>query len=467
MVALTLALLLSAAPDAPVREENPPPLTQPSPLRARTERSVLVPVLESALVNFMLASFNNLITRQPYAQITLATIASHLPPRSWTFDNDYFLVNQFGHPYQGAWPFIAARSSGLNFWWSVLFPFGASLAWELFFEIDPPSVNDQINSTLGGAFLGEALFRVAGIFLDPSSRLPPWLREVFAAVVAPPASLNRALFDDRLGNDGLEESLWYRASLGGGTFVQLPSGVVGGFFSAHLVYGAPTRAPDAPFSHFELRADLSISRTQVTGDFNLRGLLWGRHFHAGQLEGSAGIFGAYEYVAPRVLRASSVNLGGGALAQYAFSNKLALEMTAVASGIVFGAGGFVGANAIAQNDGRDYHIGPGFHAVAELSLIHGDVGMLSAGVRRWNFFGGVYAQPTGHDAITYIDASATVRLGPNLTATLEVVQAFRDARFDPVTITQSVTQFHFFVSWLFSNTQGGLVSDRHPAPSLL
>jgi hypothetical protein len=425
-----------------------------------------VPVIESALVDFALATFNNLVTREFYAQITPATIASHFPLKAWTFDNDYFLVNQFGHPYQGSWSFIAARSSGLNFWWSVLFPFCASLAWEEIFEIDPPSVNDQINTTLGGAFLGEVLFRLSGIFLDPRNHLPPWLREIFAGLAAPVASINRGLFDDRLGNEDLAESPWYRGSVGGGTFVQLPSGAVGGFLSAHLVYGAPTQAPDAPFSHFEVRADLSLTRAQVTGDFNLRGLLWGRHFHLGHLEGAAGAFGAYEYVAPRVLRASSVNLGLGALAQYAFTRKVALELTAVASGIVFGAGGFVGANAIAENDGRDYHIGPGLHAVGEVSLVHEDLGMLSVGLRRWNFVGGVYAQPAGHDAITYLNASATFRIGAHLTGTLELVQAWRDARFDPVTITQSVTQFHFFFSWLFSDTLGVVATDRHRSPFL-
>ena len=471
MVALALALVLCAAPEGPAAAGDTPAFLTPDrvdpdswkPLR--TERSFLIPAIEAAIIDCTIATYNNLGSRQVWAQISLQSIASHLPLKAWYFDSDDLLVNQFGHPYQGSLSFIAARSSGLNFWWSLLYPFTASLAWEEIFEIDNPSVNDQITTTLGGAFLGEVLFRIAALILDPNNDLPPWLREVLAFPLAPASTVNRALFDDRFQHFDLADRPWFRGSLGGGTFVQYPAGIVGGFVSGRLIYGAPTQSPDAPFSHFDMRADLSFTRTQVTGDFNLRGLLWGKHFHVGNLEGAGGVFGAYEYVAPRVLRASSVNLGGGALAQYSFSHKLAIEATAVASGIVFGAGGFVGANAIADNGGRDYHIGPGFHEVLEVTLVHEDLGMLSAGVRRWNFFGGVYTQPSGHDAITYFNAAATFRIGTHLTGTVELVQAWRDARFGEVTVTQSVTQGHFFFSWLFSDSLQGVVADeRHPVP---
>lgn len=437
VTALVLSWCLGHAPLPPPRPETP---------RAR---SYLVPAIEALLVDFGLASFNNLVSREPFAQISLESVRVNLPLSAWSLDADYFLTNQFGHPYQGAWSFTAARSSGLGFWASSLYPFFSSLLWELVLEVDQPSVNDHITTSLGGVFLGEVLFRTS--MLVANSNLPAWLKAVFVFLLAPPVTLNRALFEGELAPRDVYDQPFFRGWLGAGIFVQSGAPRLGGFFTTRLTHGAANEDPNGPFSHFDLAADLSIDRVQVTGDFTVRGLLWGGHFRLGLLDGIGGFFGSYEYVAPQIFRASSVNVGTGSLLHFALGPKTAIEVTAIASGIPFGAGGTVLPNE--QTDGRDYHVGPGVHLEGEVSLANEQVGFLSVGLRRWNFFGGLYTQPLGHDAITYVHANLFFRLGSAL-AGVEYVRALRDSNFGGMDVQQALTQIRFTVSWLLVGGTG-------------
>ena len=154
MTTRALALLLgltamtaAAQEDAPVRDPAPPPPELPV-------QNYLVAALEGATVNLSLLAFSNLVTRMDFALVTPKTLVRNLNPKSWTFDVDYYLTNQFGHAYQGSAYFNAARSSGLTFWWSALYATLGSLTWELFFESEQPSVNDQITTPIGGRAAG-------------------------------------------------------------------------------------------------------------------------------------------------------------------------------------------------------------------------------------------------------------------------------------------------------------------------
>lgn len=455
---VTLVALLVLASPGPLEPADPPLSDDGVPLaprRARaTElpraRSFVVPAIEALLIDSVLASFNNLVSREPFAQISLDSIRANLPPSAWEFDADYFLTNQFGHPYQGAWAFTAARSAGLSFWWSTLFPFVTSLAWELVFEVDKPAVNDHITTTVGGVLLGEALFRLS--MLVARSGLPKWAREVFSFLLAPPAWINDALFDEQLAAGDLPKVPFYRGWLGGGVVVQSQAARLGAFLTARVIHGAPDEEVSGPFSHFDIAADLSIDRTQVVGDFTVRGLLWGRGYRLGPLHGVGGLFGSYEYVAPRIFRASSVNLGGGSVAHVDVNPQTAIELTAVVSGIPFGAGGTVTPGEVVGS--RDYHVGPGVHLEAEAGLINERFGFVNLGVRRWNLFGGVYTQPAGHDAITYFHLNAFVRTGRDALIGLEFVRALRDSRFADEDVNQSLTQVRLVVCWLFSGELG-------------
>src|SRR5882762_108898 len=116
---------------------------------------------------------------------------------SQVIDKDPFSVNQIGHPYQGSIYYALARSAGLNYWQSLAYSLAGSYLWETFGETTPPSLNDHINSGIGGSFVGEALFRMASLLLEGGGESPGFWRELGAAVISPPTGFNRLVFGDR------------------------------------------------------------------------------------------------------------------------------------------------------------------------------------------------------------------------------------------------------------------------------
>src|SRR5205809_1895337 len=89
-----------------------------------------------------------------------------------------------------------ARSAGLSYWEAMGYTFAGSAFWEIAGETTLPSRNDQIASGIGGSFLGEVLFRLSNLVLEHEN-LPPFWREIGAAVVSPSTGFNRVAFGNR------------------------------------------------------------------------------------------------------------------------------------------------------------------------------------------------------------------------------------------------------------------------------
>jgi len=138
----------------------------------------------------------NLIRGQVTAHITPETWWTNMK-RGWEWDLDDFGVNQIGHPYQGNNYFNAGRANGLNFWESSALTAFGSGTWEYFGETNQASLNDFINTTLGGIALGEMFHRVAWLVRDThatgKSRL--W-REIGATAIDPITGYNRFVSGD-------------------------------------------------------------------------------------------------------------------------------------------------------------------------------------------------------------------------------------------------------------------------------
>jgi hypothetical protein len=113
------------------------------------------------------------------------------------WDDNTFMVNQFGHPYQGNNYFNAGRANGLSFWESAPLAALGSLTWEYMGERHKPSLNDLVMTTMGGISLGEMFNRTAWLIRDPRqtgrSRLT---REIIATVFDPITGLNRFISGD-------------------------------------------------------------------------------------------------------------------------------------------------------------------------------------------------------------------------------------------------------------------------------
>ena len=158
-------------------------------------RSVGRAFLDTTLVN-VLYETANLVRGQVTAKITPKTWWANME-QGWVWDLDDFTVNQIGHPYQGSNYFNAARSNGLSFWESGAITAFGSGTWEYFGETNHASLNDLINTTLGGIALGEMFHRTAWLVRDTraTGRSRLW-KEIGATAIDPLTGLNRFLSGD-------------------------------------------------------------------------------------------------------------------------------------------------------------------------------------------------------------------------------------------------------------------------------
>lgn len=416
--------------DSPLREPAAPPPALPA-------QHYLVPALEVAAANFGLFAFNNLVTRMAFAQVTPQSLERNLRPQSWSFDVDYYLTNQFGHAYQGAIYFTAARGSGLSFWWSTLYTTMGSLAWELFFEAEPPSVNDQITTPIAGSLLGEALRRAAAQLRGATQ--PRWLGLLGAGLLDPLGALNGELLESPAPVDVTLDPLFYRWQFGASAGMVVdrvdrlprdrtpPQALVG----VLLVAGAPWdlhSTYDSPLSYFDLRADLSFP-SKVVGNIFIRGLLTGRRFGGfdGKLRGLIGLLGDYDYAAPAIVRASAVGLGPGLIFQLEPAPLLYLQ-----AGALLGLSPFAAAGQlldVSPDLERDYHVGPGLQAQADLRLVRPGWFQLELVIRNWLVLG-AYTLPRGFESITYVTVAGTIPIWRWLGAGAEFTLSDRRASFD-------------------------------------
>jgi hypothetical protein len=102
--------------------------------------------------------------------------------RAVRYDDNKFKTNT-GHYFAGATYYVLARSNGLDRMESLLYTFAASSAWEYIAEFrEVVSINDQINTTLGGFIIGEALHEIGRLFASGSDSLQTrMLRAVFGS----------------------------------------------------------------------------------------------------------------------------------------------------------------------------------------------------------------------------------------------------------------------------------------------
>ena len=187
----------------------------------------------------------NLIRGQDTAKITPETWWTNMK-RGWEWDLDDFAVNQIGHPYQGNNYFTTGRSNGMNFWESAgLTAFGSS-TWEYFGETNQASLNDFINTTLGGIALGEMFHRTAWLVRNThaTGKSRMW-NEIGATALDPMSGLMRFMSGDasRVVDkpaDMVPSSLTAVASFGmlwRGSNTEAVESNTYGFFETDLLYG--------------------------------------------------------------------------------------------------------------------------------------------------------------------------------------------------------------------------------------
>jgi hypothetical protein len=291
------------------------------------------------------------------------------------WDDNPFVTNQFGHPYQGSNYFTAGRANGLSYWESAALTAFGSASWEYFGENNYASFNDIVNTTLGGIALGEAFHRAAWMIRDThatgKSRL--W-QEIFATVVDPMGGANRFISGDshRVSDKPATfapASSSAVASLGAlwqgnndNAFSESPSA----FLEMDVVYGTPLEGRGrTPFEAFTV--NLRMGGGQGLSDVRVRGRLFGQPLNDGKLH--LALAHSFDYVANKAYKFGRQGF------DMVLSKRIgAREGTSV---VVFGGGGVTAQGAVDRvalttapatastetdpdsEEERDYDYGPG------------------------------------------------------------------------------------------------------------
>ena len=125
-------------------------------------RRMFRPYVESTALNFMYNGINRYLERdkeENTAIVTWKSIYTNLR-HGFEWDKNAWGTNQIGHPFQGSNYYTSGRAHGLTFYESTAVAAFGSASWEYFFENNRASLNDFINTTLGGIALGEVMHRL-------------------------------------------------------------------------------------------------------------------------------------------------------------------------------------------------------------------------------------------------------------------------------------------------------------------
>jgi len=416
----------TAAAPAPALNYSPqryrllPPYADPGFVRGPVpppNKNYLIPLGEVVAIDAGVWAFNY-IQGKEFAQISWASVKQNFN-KGWIVDTDDFWANGILHPLHGNLTFNAARSMGLNLYESFGYAFLGSLIWEQFAEIQPASLNDQVNTPFGGTMVGEVAFRLSRMVLDSGGYAPSASRQFFAFLINPVGGINRLMFGDKYRGELLLPTSWmgefhFGLVIAGSTRTDAPGSRntdVGPWasLSANIIYGIPG-TPDLslskPFDHFEVSASFSFTSditSTATSTLLVRGLLIGETIGPGGDEGGLwGLFTSYDFVAPAVFRVTGFGLGPGVALMKRWDT-FELHGTGVAELLPWAGGGSTIPLGV-----RDYLYGPGAALALELRAHFGDRVILRLLGRQY-WVSGLYARGSSED-ISYGKAQATVRI---------------------------------------------------------
>lgn len=408
-------------------------------------KSYLIPALEIPGFIVLLNGFDRLILNdkekdgKKVYSTNPSSIWEHLHQQNWTFDQDSFKVNQFGHPYEGATMYGLARSSGLNFWQSLVYSNVGSFLWEMAGETSRPSINDQITTGNAGSLLGEALFRMAGLVLEDAGPNPPLGHKLAAAAISPPTAFNRIAFGDRFKEvypNHQPATLW-RCMAGASANVHShnlsplvrPSSrdgnAIAEFAMSYGLPGKPGYTYNRPLDYFDFQISTRARTHNLVESLTIRGLLKGTDYHIGEdYRGIWGLYGSYDYISPYLFRVSSTALSLGTTGQYWAAPGIAVQGT-VMGGVGFGATGLE--TDVAEE--RGYHFGATPQGLLALSVLFGDRTILDVTSRGYYVSALGPDRSKGSEFVFSGDAALTVRIYGHHAIGLHYSESIRDTNY--------------------------------------
>ena len=295
----------------------------------------------------------------------------------WVWDADNFVINMFGHPYQGGAYFRSGRTNGYNFWESVPFAFLGSATWEFFAETTKPSLNDLYNTGFGGIIVGETVYRLVALIRDNQARgAGRVLRELAAFPLDPAGGLQRLVegnFTRVYANPGEHLPPPLALQLQTGVRQARDSIVSGtrqirGVLVAELSYGDAFATPyRKPFDVFQARALLGPQASPI-GELRIAGRLYGHELTnpSASVRTIFTVRQKFEYTRNPAYRFGGQSLEAGVVAGSSLGKGVELRTEAYGEAIILGAVDAPGAGE--PGTPRTYDFGPGVGADLTLSL---------------------------------------------------------------------------------------------------
>jgi hypothetical protein len=318
------------------------------------------------LTSIVMVSFsiNKWGSKYDWAAVTPSSLADNFQT-GFTYDRDPYYTNQFLHALHGNYYFNVARSNGYDFWESGIFAFIGSFVWECCTEIEPASINDQLNTTLGGMQMGEIAHRLAGALLDNTAHgAERVFRELGGLVLDPAGNFNRFLQGDlaRVGPnppDRLPSRLRLDADLGYRHLEGDATSPDQGLLRVSVLYGNPFEGEiHKPFDSFTMGLEIASAGATLTR-FEDEGLLRGWDV-AGDASSSKHVFGllmGFAFVDNELETFGTQALSAGLLSRFPLGSGLHLETKM--EGSVFPLAAIKTQEAIDPLAGRNYDYAPG------------------------------------------------------------------------------------------------------------
>ncbi len=433
-------------------------------------KSYVIPAVEISGFLTALNIFNRSFLDKSVYGTTLRGTWDNFRNVSLDYDDDPFTVNQFGHPTMGALMYGSARSTGLNFWQSLVYSNVGSFVWEVAGETGKASFNDLITTSQAGSLLGESLFRMASLVLEKGGRRPGFWRELGAAVIMPSLGFDRLLHGERFKPifPSHNPPTFWQLRLGASVDARATDNkflstvkrqeALLDFSMTYGMPGQPGYTYDRPFDYFQFElGSLSSAHTHNWLEHIFcRGLLWGKELETGDnFAGVFGLYGNYDFASPQIFRVSSTAASLGTTCQWWLSRKVALQGT-VLTGVGFGG---AGTNPIKGL--RDYHYGVTPQGLGTLRLIFGDRAMLELTGRGYYISGTGSDDLLGTETIARGQAGVTVRIYGRNAIGLQFVGSHRVSHYnDRPTTHQSVGTFSLTYSYLSETGFGAVGSHR-------
>jgi hypothetical protein len=430
--------------DAPKAELSVEEATAP-------ERHPWLALGEVTAINLVVWTYDRTLGQKVWSRVSLQTWKDNLRT-GFVWDGDGFSTNQFAHPYHGGLYYTAARDNGLSFVSAIPFTLLGSVQWELFAETEPPSINDLINTTMGGVAVGEALYRLSSTVLDTEATgRDRFGRELTAGLISPIRGVNRLLRGDAFRQEPTPSDWRSRALAGWGSvgYLMLGDGKLleGGkhqFFTQFaLRYGDAFRGDiRRPFDAFDVHIQFTTREDSLVSHAMLTGLLAAKVLvHTEQDELRLGLSQQLSYTDTIAYEVGGQSLDANLMHQRQLFASSKLKTVLSLKGNVL-----TGISSAHQGaEGRDYDYGPGVGL--QLRVVYAreawDIVTLEADLSRivvLDGAGGSHQVRTGQ-----LQVDLPVRGGLGLGSEINVFQ--HHSRFDGFPdVTKDTYELRFFLS---------------------